>query len=180
MRKVRLPEPAGSVSPLSLGAKTRYTNNMKNENAAAPKMTKYYVGDLCYVLDNSDWNEVCDLTPFDNSEMAFELSDGRQFWLGSTAYGDGTYNDDEGRPYSVDSGTLGAIRVDDISDQDKFDETIKNGLGQVVDMPVEPGEFEVEADGGTLYFHLVRIETEGTYEDDDEVDIEEEDEDEDA
>jgi hypothetical protein len=126
---------------------------MKNENAS----TKYYVGDLCYVM-HPEWNEVCDLVTFDNENSAYELSDGRQFFMLNTAYGDGTYNDNFGRPYSVDSGTIGAIKVSDITDPE-FQDAVKNGLGQIVEFPVELDETSVYADGGMLAFDTLYIDT---------------------
>jgi len=146
---------------------------MKNENASI----KYYVGDLCYVM-HPEWNEVCDLVTFDNENSAYELSDGRQFFLLNTAYGDGTYNDNMGRPYSVDSGTIGAIKVSDIKDP-AFASTTKHGLGQVIEFPVELDETSVYAEDGTLVFDTVYIETGSDYGDDD-YDVESDDEDEDA
>jgi hypothetical protein len=83
-----------------------------------PVKHKYYVGDLCYVMHDV-WSEVCDLTfPDDNTELQgrFQLKDGREFFIYGTAYGDGEYLDNEGRRYLVDSGTVGAIRVEDIQD----------------------------------------------------------------
>jgi len=148
---------------------------MKNENAS----TKYYVGDLCYVM-HDEWNEVCDLVTFDNEDSAYELSDGRQFFMLNTAYGDGTYNDNMGRPYSVDSGTIGAIKVSDVTDPE-FQHAIKNGLGQVIEFPVELDETSVYAEDGTLVFDTVYIDTGSDYADDeDDYNVEDEDQDEDA
>jgi len=148
---------------------------MKNENAS----TKYYVGDLCYVM-HPEWNEVCDLVTFDNENSAYELSDGRQFFMLNTAYGDGNYNDNMGRPYSVDSGTIGAIKVSDIQDP-SFESTIKHGLGQVIEFPVELDETSVYAEDGTLVFDTVYIDTGSDYADDeDDYNVEDEDQDEDA
>jgi hypothetical protein len=146
---------------------------MKNENAS----TKYYVGDLCYVM-HPEWDEVCALVTFDNEDSAYELSDGRQFFMLNTAYGDGTYNDNMGRPYSVDSGTIGAIKVSDITDPE-FQDAIKNGLGHVVEFPAELRDYDVAYDEGTLIFHNIYINTGSDYDDDD-YDVEADDEDEDA
>jgi hypothetical protein len=131
---------------------------MRNETTSMPTSTaRYYVGDLCYVM-HPEWNEVCDLVTFDNENSAYELSDGRQFFMLNTAYGDGTYNDNFGRPYSVDSGTIGAIKVSDITDPE-FQDAVKNGLGQIVEFPVELDETSVYADGGMLAFDTLYIDT---------------------
>ena len=69
----------------------------------------YYVGDLCYLLKDEARDELIRITQCEDGE--FTLPDGRPFaWFG-TKYGDGTYFDDKGREYWVDSGTLGIIPV---------------------------------------------------------------------
>ena len=146
---------------------------MKKETAmTAPATARYYVGDLCYVLDNDVWNEVCNQTPFDNSTFEFELSDGRKYLLFSTAYGDGTYNDNEGNPYSVDSGTIGAIKVDDIVDTKGLNNAVNNGLGHIRDLPAEIDEINCEYYEGTIYIHNVVIYTGNDYDLDDEEEFE--------
>lgn len=146
---------------------------MKDETAMNP--VRYYVGDLCYVM-HPEWDEVCDTVSFDNEQSAYTLADGRQFFMLNTAYGDGSYNDPAGREYFVDSGTLGAIKVEDITDP-AFKENVERGLGQIVEMPGELTEDDCYADRGTLVFGTVIIETAGEEE---EEDYEDEDEDEDA
>lgn len=76
----------------------------------------YYIGDLCYVMTDEEWDEVCALTIKDNKclEGEFTLSDGRQFAMYGTAYGDGTYNDQYLHNYNVDSGTIGCMLISDI------------------------------------------------------------------
>jgi hypothetical protein len=77
---------------------------------------KYYIGDLCYVMDDAEWLEVCDLTIQGSrvTDGEFQLKDGRRFAMYGTAYGDGTYHDHYGFSYSVDSGSIGCIRMEDI------------------------------------------------------------------
>jgi hypothetical protein len=77
---------------------------------------KYYIGDLCYVMDDAEWLEVCDLTIRGSRVIdgEFQLKDGRRFAMYGTAYGDGTYHDHYGFSYSVDSGSIGCIRMEDI------------------------------------------------------------------
>ena len=122
-----------------------------------PTPVLYYVGDLCYVLHDA-WMEVCGLTPFDNSEHEFELEDGRKFILFSTAYGDGTYFDREGKSYGVDSGTIGAIKVDDIRDPE-FARIVEQGLGQVHEFPAEIDGLDCFYEGGTIGIYRVEIDT---------------------
>lgn len=114
---------------------------------------KYYIGDLCYVM-NKEWNECCDLFFVDgkSQEGEFTLKDGRRFACFDTKYGDGTYYDRDGKAYDVDSGSIGCILVDDISKEDQ--ENI--GLGQVFEM-VEP--FESYRWGAAIHFDSITINT---------------------
>ena len=83
---------------------------------------KYYIGDLCYVMNDAEWLEVCDLT-IQGSRVIdgeFQLKDGRRFAMYGTAYGDGTYYDYYGHSYSVDSGSIGCIRMEDIKASDTY------------------------------------------------------------
>ena len=114
---------------------------------------KYYVGDLCYVMHN-EWDEACKLM-FDpmngeGSDGTFTLKDGRRFAIFGTAYGDGVYDDQEGREYSVDSGSIGCIKVEDIREE------IREDLGNIIDFP---NDFYVKKNGGELIFGRVWINT---------------------
>ena len=133
---------------------------------------RYYVGDLCYVMHDV-WDEVCDLTPFDNSEHEFELEDGRKFILFSTAHGDGQYNDFLGKPYSVDSGTIGAIKVDDIRDTEGLVSTVTHGHGHIHEFPAEINGEDCYYDDGMIGIYQVEIDTDEDYEED-EVEYDEE------
>lgn len=120
---------------------------------------KYWIGDLCYVMDD-EWSEVCDLIidGHDVKDGGFRLMDGREFVSFSTAYGDGTYFDADGRSYSVDSGGIGAIRVEDIA---SFDSSNAE-LGNVVEF-TKP--FIAEYVDGVIYFGKVAIDTDPEYSD---------------
>lgn len=117
---------------------------------------RYYVGDLCYVIRNENWNEVCNVVIDGNDllEGEFALADGRRFAMYNTAYGDGTYRDAQGRSYSVDAGSIGCIRIEDIPDLD--DESLFIDGGQVIEFP---REFHTSRTGGTIYFGDVEIQT---------------------
>ena len=92
------------------------------------KAGKYYVGDLCYVLDEDngfDWDTVLHDTGFlgmfkpgtkediDRDEVTgyFEFK-GTKFFSSGTAYGDGCFQDQDGREYGVDAGLIGCFPVD--------------------------------------------------------------------
>lgn len=78
----------------------------------------YWIGDLCYVLDDV-WDEVCELYFASESNDVpggeFTLADGRKFAMYGTRWGDGSYEDQSGRSFGVDSGTLGCIMINDIA-----------------------------------------------------------------
>lgn len=121
---------------------------------------RYYIGDLCYVM-HDEWDEVCDLffPPGDNigrgRDGEFTLTDGRRFASFGTAYGDGTYRSNIGTNHSVDSGSIGCIRVEDIRDN-TYDDIERLGAIVEFDQP-----FEVSEDQGLLVFGHVQIETAG-------------------
>ena len=106
----------------------------------------YLVGDLCYVM-HPQWTEVCGLmfaTDGPVLEGEFNLRNGVRFALSSTAYGDGTYYDAEGRKYPVDAGLIGCIRKIDVSDPEAY----FDGMNEIVfDNP-----FSIVYDLGTIMF----------------------------
>jgi hypothetical protein len=160
----------------------------------SPSTAKYYVGDLCYVMTNDEWEEVCDMIapPFtgmgvppstDETEGKLQLADGRKFAIYSTAYGDGIYSDNYGRSYCVDSGTLGIIKVEDIRYPEFNEETILR-MGQIVELPADFDSISSQSEDGQILFDTVAIETgdqDYDYEDEDgDYDYGYEDDDEDA
>lgn len=90
---------------------------------------RYYIGDLCYVMDDKEWDDFCKITIKGNEclQGEFEMPDGRKFATYSTAWGDGCYRDQFGNEYSVDAGLIGCIRVEDIR-ADKYDKIEDLGL----------------------------------------------------
>ena len=115
---------------------------------------QYYVGDLCYVL-HDEWDEVCRLIITDNQclDGEFVLEDGRRFAIFGTRYGDGSYQDLEGRDYSVDAGSIGCIRMTDIDLANP-----RNFLqgGNIIDFP---HAFQTSEHNGTIRFGSVSINT---------------------
>lgn len=70
----------------------------------------YYVGDLCYVLEGDIWNAMIESsTPHGKVDVI--TVDGQSYLSSSveTAHGDGTYYDQHGFEYGVDSGTIGVV-----------------------------------------------------------------------
>ena len=50
----------------------------------------YYVGDLCYVMSDEEWDQFCSITieGMNCLEGEFTMPDGRRFATYGTAYGD--------------------------------------------------------------------------------------------
>lgn len=71
----------------------------------------YYVGDLCYVLSEDDYDEIVCTFQYNDGEVY--TINGFTFAWAHTAYGDGCYTDSEGNHYPVDAGLIGILRVDD-------------------------------------------------------------------
>jgi len=130
---------------------------------------KYYVGDLCYVLDDDEWDEVCSLIIQGNKVIdgEFVLKDGREFAIYSTAYGDGEYNDYYENSYSVDSGSIGCIKIEDIKNvKDKIDIEL---LGAIVEFEtnfVTGGGRGTKDWNGIIQFGRIAIETDSEYNED--------------
>jgi hypothetical protein len=102
----------------------------------------YYVGDLGY-LHLEEWEYICGNTSYDNEDWVTELEDGRKVALFSTC-GDGLFVSDSGLEYCVDSGTLGIIKVSDLSafDLGTLRKVIERGNAHIVEMP----GFDIDTD----------------------------------
>lgn len=124
---------------------------------------KYYVGDLCYVM-HDEWDECCGLffqgrSDHGCNEGEFNLKDGRRFVSYNTKYGDGGYQDQNGRNYSVDAGLIGCIRLEDIN-MDCGDNFTRGG--QIIDFP-QDFQCHYEDDKGVIVIGHIRIETDPDY-----------------
>ena len=171
---------------------------MNQETAmTAPATARFYVGDLCYVLTRDEWNTVCNTMDYGTDQNTYNEDDGydcegcldpelfdwdnlgaeRPFYIFSTAFGDGRYNDRDGNPYSVDSGTIGAIRVDYISDKELLERAVSNGLGHIHEFDEEFCSGSCGYDNGAIWFRDVEIDTAGDYALDEEEEIDEDGED---
>jgi len=122
---------------------------------------KYYIGDLCYVMSDNEWDEFCGITIKGNQclDGEFEMKDGRKFATYGTAYGDGLYRSNIGTKHAVDAGLIGCIRVEDIR-AEKYDNI--ESLGAVVEFQnpftTAGGRGDRDWDGEIRFGH-VRIET---------------------
>lgn len=78
----------------------------------------YYVGDLCYVLKERagfDWHEILSATNYFRPSGYFEYK-GIKFFCSSTMWGDGAYQDQDGRTYLVDAGVIGCFPRKELAD----------------------------------------------------------------
>jgi hypothetical protein len=125
---------------------------------------KYYIGDLCYVMDTEEWRELCNIIIKEPRILdgEFELPDGRKFAIYGTAHGDGEYYDQYGHTYSVDAGSIGCILMSDIR-ANKYDNLLDLGAVQEFAEPFETG-----SQGGQLQFGHVLIKTDPAYDEDEE------------
>ena len=91
---------------------------------------EYYIGDLCYVLSDS-WTNVCDLFLTSDSILDGEMKFRNfEFAIYATEYGDGCYRDQNDNAYSVDSGTLGCVALQNC--EVSKEEILKRGFGHIV------------------------------------------------
>ena len=128
----------------------------------------YYIGDLCYVMTDEEWDEVCSLTIVNNQciEGEFTMKDGRRFAMYGTRWGDGEYYDYTGNAYSVDSGTIGCIKFSDIRAK-KYEDI--ESLGVLHEFSTDfvtgggRGDFEWS---GVIQFGRIAIETNPMYDED--------------
>ena len=123
------------------------------------KAGTYYVGDLCYVIADKDWNEVCKLTIVENRciEGEFMLADGRRFAMYTTRWGDGSYYDNKRlNSYCVDSGTIGCILLDDVKDSIAATYDNIEELGAIIEFKED---FETYNNDGLIVFGDVIINT---------------------
>jgi hypothetical protein len=123
---------------------------------------EYYIGDLCYVMSEEEWDEFCSITIQGNRclDGEFVLSDGRRFATYGTAWGDGSYFDQHRHEYAVDAGLIGCILIKDI----KIEKNNILELGNVVkidyDFTTSGGRADNHSDwNGVIHIGPIRIET---------------------
>jgi hypothetical protein len=99
-------------------------------------MARYYLGDLGYALDRDDWDAYCNREELPEGAYSFR-----------TYYGDGTYVDNEGREIGVDSGTIGILPADKISDKERLRKALKFRIGHIIEIEELSDEDCFEEDG---------------------------------
>ena len=122
---------------------------------------EYYIGDLCYVMTDEEWDEFCSIT-IDGMKCIdgeFSLKDGRRFATYGTAYGDGVYHDQYGHSYAVDAGLIGCILTKDIK-AEKYENLLDFGAVMTFDNSFVTSGGRGEKDWeGVIQFGHVMIET---------------------
>lgn len=72
----------------------------------------FYVGDICYVMDDADYDRWIDVWGYSDGEIPMS---GHSFAVASTAFGDGTYRGSDGFYYPVDAGVIGVVPLELVS-----------------------------------------------------------------
>jgi len=107
---------------------------------------RYYIGDPCYSFnDHATWLKVLGASEY--FDLPYE-QDGLTAIAFNTAYGDGTYLDQDGREYPVDAGMIGLVPVD-------MADCKPTGVYELIF--TEPQK--CYAEGGTLHFGEIVIKT---------------------
>jgi hypothetical protein len=125
-------------------------------NIATLPAGRYVIGDLCY-RDQDDWDQM--IYSFQPGK-AKSLDDGRMYVYLKTAYGDGSYLDQYGNEYWVDSGTIGIMQ---------YDGKLESNMGRTFNFD---GPFQVYEENGKLIFGNVIIDTDPVYDEKEEYDLE--------
>ena len=150
------------------------TRNSKNISSGTLPAGIYYVGDLCYVVDDGEWKKYCSRSfPFDDyNEVVgiFQASSGASYAQFGTMYGDGTYLDNYGNKYPVDSGSIGCVPISEIWTALDNPETIK--LGNIVTF-TEPLKVSYNSETGVISIGNIDIMTGVEEEEDEEEDYDE-------
>lgn len=110
---------------------------------------KYFIGDPCYVFTDADWDALLEaLDSFESDDI--QHHNGFELWAFGTAFGDGVYTDQNGIEYPVDSGLLGIVPL----------EMITNPEGQEHGTVIEfQKPVAVDHENGTFWFGQICIKT---------------------
>ncbi|MDZ4196667.1 MAG: hypothetical protein U1C51_05380 [Candidatus Izemoplasmatales bacterium] len=122
------------------------------------KSGKYYVGDVCYVLPESDYDLMLEKSNYFNLKTTHQWSGkyrGYPIFVASTSYGDGIYEDNYGREYYVDAGGIGIVSAEALVVISKS----KIELGNLIEFE---NDFIVSYDDGIFSFGDVVIDTKNT------------------
>lgn len=123
----------------------------------------YYIGDLCYVLYEKQWLEICEAISligeeeFKKQAWVIMVENKMPIGIAQTLFGDGSYvveYDNQQKTIPVDSGTIGCIRLDCVKDIVQAKE-----CGAIVEFKES---FDISYEDGIIRFGDVWINTEDT------------------
>ena len=112
---------------------------MKNKSFKINVKNGFYIGDLCYALNEKIYDEVWGGNNYEDGQYT-DPETKAEFAMVGTAYGDGEYESDVGAFFPVDAGIIG---VADLSICDK-----DTSFGKVV--PDYSGIVYIEYNDGTI------------------------------
>ena len=122
----------------------------------------FVITDICYVLSEehytNSWGE-----KHNYSDGVFEIN-GFRFAVGSTAYGDGVYFDNEAHKYPVDAGNIGLVPLELVGKKDGLQFGTVYGIPGEAEFSCENGVFDIILPNG----HEIHINTRLGDEDEDE------------
>jgi len=101
----------------------------KNDIAIMLPAGQYYIGDPCYVVGTKNHELWMDflyktglISDTDECTEGYCTYEGHELFAASTAFGDGSFEDNEGYNYPVDAGMIGVIPIaltDDVAIESK-------------------------------------------------------------
>lgn len=108
---------------------------MSKSNIVTLPAGQYYIGDLCYVINDNDnvWMKFLNESywPLQSDTICGGqiVLNGVFGFAASTAFGDGYFSDNEGIRYPVDAGMIGVIPLDD---EKMIEYVVTNHMGNIV------------------------------------------------
>lgn len=115
----------------------------------------YWVGDPCYAFTFNNyetWLPLLESADFRNQHLLDANANGYRFAASGTAWGDGSYPDQEGFYYPVDAGLIGCTPA-------RKGEPVPSGM-RLVTFP-HPFTVSYEKEGGVIKIGHLRITTDG-------------------
>jgi hypothetical protein len=151
---------------------------MKNQTNQIFSEKGFYIGDICYVLNNNIYHNIWGkkdgngerykngiITVPAGTVVNGEPTEQEHYvWVNVTAYGDGVYQDQLGNEYGVDAGNIGVVPLELIEDMIEA-----KRLGKVVHLSDEAWIANCKCEDGVFQInigslHNFEINTMGLYE----------------
>ena len=118
----------------------------------------FYIGDLCYAVSTNVYDNIWGKAGYDDGIFTEPVT-GYKFAVAETTYGDGAYEDQNGRIYGVDAGNISLVPAElaEATDGGYF----FAGAGEAT-FEAEAGEFLITLPNG----EAIHIDTDESWEDD--------------